>query len=167
MSQPLKTVDLERFPADLPAAFEAEIAARLKAERQARDLQRAADEHEEIIQRLEHLVKELRHALYAKKSEKLAPDDRQLCFEELEVAVAEAEEQQARTKDDAPRKKTTKSKRNLGNLPKELPRIENIVSATYSPSRFQLDAGLKAQGMRSSIWAAGWPAAMASRVALR
>ena len=127
MSPPLKTIDLERLPADLQAAFEAEIAARLKAERQARDLQRAADEREDVIKRLEHLVKELRHALYAKKSEKLAPDDRQLCFEELEVAVAEAEEQQARTKDDAPRKKTTKSKRNLGNLPKELPRIENII----------------------------------------
>ncbi len=77
--------------------------------------------------RLEHLVKELRHALYGKKSEKLAVDDRQLCFEDLEVAVAEAEEHQARLKDDTPRKKIAKPKRNLGNLPKELPRFEMVI----------------------------------------
>lgn len=78
--------------------------------------------------RLEHLVKEMRHALYGKKSEKLSEDERQLCFEDLEVAVSEAEEHQARLKDEAPRKKATKSKRNLGNLPKDLPRIESIIA---------------------------------------
>jgi len=127
MSKAVEPIDLKRLPPDVRAAFEAEITARLKAEAQARDLQRAAVEREDIIKRFEHLVRELRHALYGKKSEKLAPDDRQLCFEDLEVAVAEAEEHQASPKDDAPRKKATKSKRNLGNLPKELPRFETVI----------------------------------------
>ena len=41
--------------------------------------------------RLEHLVRELRRAIYAKKSEKLHPDQLLLAFEELEGALAEAE----------------------------------------------------------------------------
>lgn len=91
--------------------------------------------YKEIVARLEHLVKELNQALYGKKSEKLSEDERQLCFEDLEVAVAEAEEQQARLKQDAPRKKTAKPKRNLGNLPKELPRIETTIEpdSTFCP----------------------------------
>ncbi len=127
MSKTLEPIDLTQLPPDTRAAVEVEITARIKAEAQARDLQRAADEHEDIVTRLEHLIKELYHALYGKKSEKLAPDDRQLCFEDLEVAVAEVEEQQAHPKDDAPRKKARKPKRNLGNLPKELPRIETVI----------------------------------------
>jgi len=86
-----------------------------------------AANYEEIVARLEHLVKELNQALYGKKSEKLSEDERQLCFEDLEVAVAEAERQQTCLKQDEPRKKTAKPKRNLGNLPKELPRIETII----------------------------------------
>ncbi len=113
MSQSLKAIDLERLPPDLRAAFEA--------------MQAQVAAISEANVRLEHLVKEMRHALYGKKSEKLAPDERQLCFEDLEVAVAEAEEHQARLKDDAPRKKASKPKRNLGNLPENLPRFEKII----------------------------------------
>jgi len=133
MSNPLKAFDLERLPPDLRVAFEAEIASRLKAEAQARDLQRAADEREDAIKRFEHLVKELRHALYGKKSEKLAVDHRQLCFEDLEVAVAEAEEQQARLKqDDAPRKKA--SKPNLANRVDQETEDAVIKNATDFPA---------------------------------
>ncbi len=127
MSKAHEPIDLKRLPPEVRAAFEAEITARLRAEAQARDLQRTADERENIIKRFEHLVKELRHALYGKKSEKLAPDDRQLCFEDLEVAVADVEEQKARLKDDAPKKKARKPKRNLGNLPEDLPRFETVI----------------------------------------
>lgn len=42
-----------------------------------------------------------------------------------------------------------------------------MVSASASPRRIQVDAGLKAHGMRSSIWVVGWPFAMALRVAAR
>ena len=42
-------------------------------------------------ERQDYLIAELRHALYGKRSEQLAPDDRQLAFEDLETGVAEAE----------------------------------------------------------------------------
>jgi len=83
----------------------------------------------EINARLEHLVAELNHVVHGKNSEKLSEDDRQLAFEDLETAVAEVEEQQdSRTSsDDAPRRKTSRTKRNRGNLPESLPRIEQVI----------------------------------------
>ena len=84
----------------------------------------------EIVKRLEHLVAELNHVVHGKKSEKLNEDDRQLAFEgDLETAVAEVEEQKdSRTSsDDAPRRKTSRARRNRGNLPESLPRIERVV----------------------------------------
>jgi transposase len=113
MSQPLKPIDLERLPADIRASVEA-----LQAQVMAISAANA---------RLEHLVRELRHALYGKRSERLSHDDRQLAFEDLEVAVAEAEEHQTRLKGDAPKKKAGKSRRNLGNLPEDLPRVTKVI----------------------------------------
>jgi len=113
MSKAPEPIDLERLPSEVRAAFEA--------------MQEQISAFKEANARLEHLIKELHQALYGKKSEKLAPDDRQLCFEDLEVAVAEVEEHQARLKDNAPRKKARKPKRNLGNLPEDLPRIETVI----------------------------------------
>jgi transposase len=120
MAKAPEPIDLKHLPLEIRAAFEVERAARLDAERVAADFKEANT-------RLEHLVKELNQALYGRKSEKLSEDERQLCFEDLEVAVAEAEEQQVRLKRDAPRKMATKPKRNLGNLPEDLPRIETII----------------------------------------
>jgi len=83
----------------------------------------------EIVRRLEHLVAELNHVVHGRKSEKLDEDDRQLAFEDLETAVAEVEEQRdtQAASDDAPRRKTSRARRNRGNLPADLPRIEQIV----------------------------------------
>jgi len=83
---------------------------------------------EEVNKRLEHLVAEMNHVLHGKKSEKLDEDDRQLAFEDLNIAVSEAEEQkqQAAPDKDKPKRKRV-SKRNRGNLPEHLPRIEQIV----------------------------------------
>jgi len=120
MSKVPEPINLTRLPPEIRAAFEAERDARLEAERVAAD-------YKKVVTRLEHLVKELHQALYGRKSEKLSEDERQLCFEDLEVAVAEAEEQQARLKQDAPGKKAAGPKRNLGNLPKDLPRIKTII----------------------------------------
>ncbi|WP_296762476.1 IS66 family transposase [Sediminimonas sp.] len=82
----------------------------------------------EINKRLEHLVAELNHVVHGKKSEKLDEDDRQLAFEDLNIAVSEAEEQK---QDQAPSEDTSKRKRvarrNRGNLPKDLPRIERVI----------------------------------------
>ncbi|WP_263643715.1 IS66 family transposase zinc-finger binding domain-containing protein [Tritonibacter mobilis] len=70
--------------------------------------------------RLEHLIAELNQA------EKLSEDERQLAFEDLETAVAEAKTQQdaQAATGPAPRKA---ARRNRGNLPKDLPRIERVI----------------------------------------
>ena len=78
--------------------------------------------------RLEHLVRELRRVVYAKKSEKLHPDQLQLAFEALEGALAEVEASTpspARTS--APVTKRTRAERNIGHLPEHLPRIEQVI----------------------------------------
>jgi len=82
----------------------------------------------EINKRLEHLVAELNHVVHGKKSEKLDEDERQLAFEDLQIAVSEAEEQKQDQApgDDTPKRKRV-ARRNRGNLPTDLPRIEQIV----------------------------------------
>jgi len=82
----------------------------------------------EINKRLEHLVAEMNHVLHGKKSEKLDEDDRQLAFEDLNIAVSEAEEhkQDQAASDDTPKRKRV-ARRNRGNLPTDLPRIEQVV----------------------------------------
>lgn len=82
----------------------------------------------ETTQRQEHLIAELHHALYGKKSEKLSEDDRQLAFEELEVALAEVEAQKkTATSTGSTAKRRKVPQRNRGNLPKGLPRIEQVI----------------------------------------
>ena len=119
---PPADIDLDALPPEIRAAFEAE-----RAQRQALETEVAAlTEHN---RRLEHLVKEFRQALYGKKSEKLNADERQLAFEDLETAVAEAEEAKSRSDatPSASRTGRTGVKRNQGRLPKELPRIEQVI----------------------------------------
>lgn len=103
-------LDLQAQLAELAAAHEAQIG----------ELQR-------LTERQEHLIAELRHALYGKKSEKLSEDERQLAFEDLEVAVTETQEaiDQQPTPEGKPRRKT--ARRNRGNLPAHLPRIEQVI----------------------------------------
>ena len=112
-----KDLDLSLLPPDYRAAFEAlqATAARVAA-------------LEEINKRLEHLVAEMNHALHGKKSEKLDEDDRQLAFEDLTIAVSEAEEQKRQTApaSDQPKRKKV-ARRNRGNLPENLPLIEQVV----------------------------------------
>jgi len=83
---------------------------------------------EEINKRLEHLVAELNHVVHGKKSEKLNEDDRQLAFEDLNIAISEAEEQKQdqAPSDDRPKRKRV-ARRNRGNLPENLPRIERVI----------------------------------------
>lgn len=87
---------------------------------------RERDALKEINRRLEHLVAEFNHLVYGKRSEKLSADERQLAFEDLETATAEVEE----TKDaqlPSERGQRRAVRRNRGNLPKELPRIERVI----------------------------------------
>jgi transposase len=114
MTAPAKQLDLSVLPPEYRAEFEAQAA-------------RVA-QLEEINKRQEHLIAEMQHALYGKKSEKLADDDRQLAFEDLEVALAEVEERKSdqAPDDDKPKRKKI-AKRNRGNLPEGLPRIERVI----------------------------------------
>lgn len=117
MSAAAKDLDLSVLPQEYRVAFEALQATAV-----------LAAELEDIVKRLEHLVAELNHVVHGKKSEKLSEDDRQLAFEDLEVAVAEAREQKQEQApgDDAPKRKRI-SRRNRGNLPEGLPRIERVI----------------------------------------
>lgn len=105
-------IDLSAIPADQRDAVAA--------------LLRERDALKEINRRLEHLVAELNHAVHGKRSEKLSEDERQLAFEDLETTIAEVEESQ-----DAQRPSEGKTRhparRNRGNLPKDLPRIERVI----------------------------------------
>jgi len=118
----LPDIDLSAVPEDQRDA----IAALL---RENSNLKVEKTSLQQIVKRLEHLVAELNHVVHGKKSEKLDADDRQLAFEDLETAVAEVEEQQdsQTSSGDAPRRKSSSAKRNRGNLPENLPRIERVV----------------------------------------
>ncbi|CRL14716.1 Transposase [Phaeobacter italicus] len=87
---------------------------------------RERDALREANKRLEHLVAELNQAVHGKRSEKLSEDERQLAFEDLEAAVAEVETQQD---EQAPPQASPRRavRRNRGNLPKDLPRIEKLI----------------------------------------
>lgn len=84
---------------------------------------------EDFGRRQEALVRELRHLLHGKRSEKLTPDERQLSFEDLEIGIADSEEE---GKDHAARTGVgeagrSPARRNIGNLPEDLPRIEQVI----------------------------------------
>src|SRR6056297_2717878 len=115
MTAAAKDLDLSVLPPNYRAAFEALQATAARAA-----------ELEEIVKRLDHLVAELNHVVHGKRSEKLSEDDRQLAFEDLETAVAEAEEKQE-TQAPSERRSRRAARRNRGNLPKDLPRIERVI----------------------------------------
>jgi transposase len=86
----------------------------------------------ELTERQESLIRELHAARFGKSSERLTPDERQLVFEDLEVALAQTETETAETEQNTAsgtqrRKKRKPANRNLGNLPKDLPRIEQVI----------------------------------------
>jgi len=143
---------LGSLPADVRAAFEtqakalAETSFQLDIERKAR-LHLAAEKSEleaknselaaenvfliEAKTRLEHLVHELRRARFGPRSEKLDPDQQQLAFEDIEITIAEVRESVGRppgasdqTSDET---KVKPPQRRSRALPKQLPRIEQVI----------------------------------------
>jgi transposase len=124
MTDALATLDLSSLPGNVRDVILAQQAI-IQAEREAQA--KLKDQNAELSAynaRLEHLVKEFRQALYAKRSEKLNPDQLDLLFEDLETAIAE-------TKAEAEARRLTGSReaarRNIGRLPEHLPRIERVV----------------------------------------
>jgi transposase len=67
--------------------------------------------------------------LHGRKSEKLTEDERQLAFEDLTIAIGEVEtaSEEAHATPPASRRKRAPVNRNLGNLPEDLPRIEEVI----------------------------------------
>jgi transposase len=143
---------LDRLPADLRAAFEAqskalaETSLQLDIERQARlhldaeksdleannsDLTAENAFLKEVKARLEYLVHELRRARFGPRSEKLDPDQQQLAFEDIEIAIAEVQEsvgRRAGTPDEtADEGNVPHPQRRSRALPKELPRLEQVI----------------------------------------
>lgn len=77
----------------------------------------------------EALIQELRQALHGSKSEKLSEDERQLVCEDLEDAMSEPETARdtTPTMQQVVRGRWPPVKRNIGNLPSHLPRIEEVI----------------------------------------
>ena len=115
-------LDFDALPDDVKAVLVAADEARRVAEDRAERLKN-------YNERLEHLVKEFQRALFGRKSEKISADQLVLAFEELEIATAEAEKVvgKSRSGHDERGKSKKSAKRNLGHLPKKLPRIENVI----------------------------------------
>ncbi|WP_419741181.1 IS66 family transposase [Ruegeria sp.] len=88
-------------------------------------------EQNALILRYESLIAELKRALYGKKSEKLTQDERNLGAEDLEVALSEAEASSEAATQSCDKEKKAKPRkapeRNIGNLPEDLPRIEQVI----------------------------------------
>ncbi|MCP4933744.1 MAG: IS66 family transposase [bacterium] len=131
--------DLDALPAAIKAAFLTERAARIEAEARAGQLEKHNSHLEEYAKRLEYLVVEFKHALYGKKSERLDPDQLALAFEDLETAIGEAEStgDSGGEESFSPDKPKRRAKRNLGHLPKELPRTERVIE----PDSIQCSCG--------------------------
>ena len=111
----------------MPAAATIDLSTIPEAQREAvAAVLRERDALQEANKRLEHLVAELNHAVHGKRSEKLSEDDRQLAFEDLETAVVEAEEKQEANVP-SERRLRRATRRNRGNLPEDLPRIERVI----------------------------------------
>ena len=139
---------LDSLPADVRAAFEAQAKAlaetsfQLDIERKARlHLQAEKSDLEaknsdlatenaflkEVKVRLEHLVHELRRARFGPRSEKLDPDQQQLAFEDIEIAIAEVQESVGRRAGTPDETNFQHPQRRSRALPKELPRIEQVI----------------------------------------
>lgn len=111
----------------MPATATIDLSAIPEAQREAvAAVLRERDVLREANRRLEHLVAEFNHLVHGKRSEKLSEDERQLAFEDLEAAVAEANEQKEAQAPSDPRPRRA-AKRNRGNLPQDLPRIERVI----------------------------------------
>ena len=122
----LPPIDISAIPESQREAVLAVLRENKSLKQETTGLQTKTSELEVLVKRLEHLIAELKNATHGKRSEKLSEDERQLAFEDLEVAVAEVETQQAeQTPSEARPRKA--ARRNRGNLPAGIPRVERVV----------------------------------------
>ena len=122
----LPPIDISAIPESQREAVLAVLRENKSLKQETTGLQTKTSELEVLVKRLEHLIAELKNATHGKRSEKLSEDERQLAFEDLEVAVAEVETQQAEQAPSEARPRKA-ARRNRGNLPADLPRVERVV----------------------------------------
>lgn len=144
MTEALDPARLSSLPEDLRVAFKAlvEKSFELDIERTARlhltaeksdlevqnaDLEAQNAFLKEANARLEHLVREFRRARFGPRSEKLDPDQQQLAFEDIEIAIAEVRESVTRRTGASREANVERQQRRSRALPKELPRIEQVI----------------------------------------
>jgi transposase len=77
--------------------------------------------------RLEALVAAFRQAMFGRKSEKIDPDQFELALEDIETAIARVEAEGEANPLVTPTQTSTLRKANRGSLPKQLPRIEEVI----------------------------------------
>ena len=113
------------LPADLPTDI-ATLQALLRAS-EARVAERDAiiERKEDRIVRLEKLVADFKRALFGAKSEKADPGQYQLALEDIETAIAAEHAEDEAT--DPPKSKPKTRNVNRGDLPKHLPRIDEVI----------------------------------------
>jgi transposase len=117
-----------------PAAIDPEYVAGLERAnaalaRENADLGKANASLAEANARLERMLVQARHEKFGAKSEKLDPDQRNLFAEDIEVAegmLAAAADAADKALGKKPRKKAP-AKRNKGNLPDHLERVEEVI----------------------------------------
>ena len=87
--------------------------------------QELGDEYDCLLRRLEHLNKELKQLKFGKSSEKLGKEERELAAEDIEEGIAKAEAGIEAVNKKRPAERRP-AKRNIGNLPGNLQRVETI-----------------------------------------
>ena len=122
-----QAVDLKALPNAHRKLFEEQSATLEREQADNEELRAQVELLADSNRRLEHLVNELRRLIFHKKSEKLSIDDRQLAFEDLEGAVGEVEAATEPSSPASPPAGRRRARRNIGQLPKHLERIERIV----------------------------------------
>ena len=127
MQAHLQAVDLKALPNAHRKLFEEQSATLEREQANNEELRAQVELLADSNRRLEHLVNELRRLIFHKKSEKLSIDDRQLAFEDLEGAVGEVEAATEPSATASPPAGRRRARRNIGQLPKHLERIERII----------------------------------------
>jgi transposase len=121
----------EQFLTDI-AALQA-LLATTRAERDAAIAERdtALAERDQALSqndRLRHLLNQLQRAQFGRRSEKLAPDQLHLAFEDIEQAIAADEAREDKTNPVAAHARAEKRRANRGTLPAHLPRLHVTIA---------------------------------------
>lgn len=114
------------FPTDLPTDIATLQALLQAAEERVSARDAIIERKEERIVRLEKLMTDFKRALFGSKSEKADPDQYQLALEDIETAIATVHAEDEAI--DPPKAQPKTRSANRGDLPKHLPRVEELIT---------------------------------------